>query len=424
MLVRNTIRNLKISKNMHFPRSSLCSDTAGPLSGIKILDFTRVLAGPFATMILGDLGANIIKVEKPGGGDDTRLWGPPFVGNESAYFFSVNRNKKSIVLDLKTPKGSEIARNLVQRSDILVENFVPGVMEKLGLDYDSLKSVAPKLIYCSLTGYGSNGPYKKKLGYDVLAASLGGLVDITGVKDGEPCKVGVAMTDLATGLYLHGAIMAALLHRHKNNEGQKIECNLLSTQVSCMVNIASSYLNAGLISQRRGTAHESIVPYQAFKTKDGYLTVGVGNEVHFKILCETLKCEELLNDEKYQSNALRVENRESIISLLSNIFITKTNSEWLAVFEGVPIPYAPVNTIKETFSDPQVIYNNMIRDIKHSGEGNIKVVGPAVKYSTVKNDIRSAPPILGEHTSQILKEAGYTSKEIEEFKKEGIVEGC
>ncbi|MCL4118860.1 UNVERIFIED_CONTAM: hypothetical protein GTU68_058871 [Idotea baltica] len=374
-------------------------------------------------MILGDLGAEIIKVEKPNTGDDTRAWGPPFIGKESCYFFSVNRNKKSIVVDLKKPSGINVIKNIAQKSDVLVENFVPGVMDRLGLGYDSMQLVAPRLIYSSITGYGRTGPYKNRAGYDVLAASIGGLLGVTGPKDGEPSKVGVAMTDLATGLYLHGAIMAALLQRYKTNKGQRIDCDLLSTQVSCMVNLASNYLNAGVDGGRRGTEHESIVPYQAFKTKDGYMTVGAGHERHFQNLCEVLNLPRLLEDERYKTNALRVQNRVSLISTLNNCFVNKTNEEWLILFDGASFPYGPINTLKEAFSDPQVLHNEMIKDVQHPTAGNIKIVGPAVKYSEISNTIRSSPPLLGEHTRQVLMDVGgYSDSEVIQLEKKGIVQ--
>ncbi|CAL4060012.1 unnamed protein product, partial [Meganyctiphanes norvegica] len=404
--------------------SSCCGiNSGGPLSGVRVLDLTRVLAGPFATMILGDLGAEIIKVESVGVGDGTRMWGPPFVGKESAYFLSVNRNKQSIAIDLKKPDGIEIMEDLVRSSDILIENFVPGSLDRLGLGYESLSEIAPQLIYCSITGFGRTGPYRDRPGYDVIAASYGGLMGVTGPDNGEPCKVGVAMTDLATGLYAHGAVMAALLERHKTGKGQRIDCNLLSTQVSCMVNLASNYLNGGIDGRRLGTAHESIVPYQAFATKDGFLTVGGGSNDQFRALCERMNLEHLITDKRYTSNALRVKNRKSLLSTLSEFFQTKSNKDWIKLFEGAAFPYGPVNSLSESYEDPQVIHNNMVQEIDHSTAGVVKLVGPAVQFSQLENKIRSPPPTLGQHTEHILLNTlGYTKEKVMNLKDMGVVQ--
>ncbi|GFY51135.1 succinate--hydroxymethylglutarate CoA-transferase [Trichonephila inaurata madagascariensis] len=373
-----------------------------PLAGIRILDMTRILAGPFCTMILGDLGAEVIKVENPVGGDETRNWGPPFINNESAYFISINRNKKSIAVDFKQPQGRDLIKELAIKSDVLVENFVPGKLSSFGLDYSSLKQIAPHLIYCSITGYGSTGPYATRPGFDVIAASMSGLLSITGPEDGEPCKVGVAMTDLATGLYAHGAIMAALFQRMKTGKGQKIDCNLLSTQVSLLVNIGSNYLNAGYKASRWGTAHESIVPYQAFKTKDGYITVGAGSDKQFKVLCEILNIQHFLTDPKFQTNKDRVKNRKILIPELNDIFSKQSTQHWINMLEGCDIPFGPVNEMEQVFVDPQVIHNKMVIDMVHSVAGHIKMTGPAVKYSDINNQGRLPPPCLAEHTDVIL----------------------
>ncbi|KAG8180659.1 hypothetical protein JTE90_025364 [Oedothorax gibbosus] len=390
----------------HHQLRTLCSKSIetsqGPLSGIRVLDLTRILAGPYCTMLLGDLGAEIIKVESPGGGDETRKWGPPFVNGESAYFLSINRNKKSIVVDMKNSQGSNLIKELAVKSDVLVENYIPDKLKKFGLDFQSLHAVAPHLVYCSITGYGSTGPYSSRPGYDVIAASIGGLLNITGPQSGDPCKVGVAVTDLATGLYAHGAIMAALLQRSKTGRGQKIDCNLLSTQVSLLANIGSNYLNAGWEAKRWGTAHESIVPYQSFKTKDGFLTIGAGSDKQFKELCEILNVTQFLEDPKFQTNKDRVENRKELVSVLTKIFSSKTNDHWLKLFESSSIPCGPVNKMKDVFTDPQVIYNDMINNMNHPSAGHIKLAGPAVKYSESVNMARSPPPCLAQHTNEIL----------------------
>ncbi|XP_042881777.1 succinate--hydroxymethylglutarate CoA-transferase-like isoform X2 [Penaeus japonicus] len=394
----------------------------GPLSGVRIIDLTRVLAGPFATMVLSDLGAEVIKVEHPQKGDETRGWGPPFAGTESCYFLSVNRNKQSIGIDLKKAEGLSVIHDLAKHSDVLIENFIPGALDRIGLGYDALKSIAPQLIYCTISGYGPSGPYHRRPGYDVIAASVGGLVGVTGPEDGEPCKVGVAMTDLATGLYAHGAIMAALLDRQKTGNGQKIDCNLLSTQISCMVNLASNYLNGDKEAKRWGTAHESIVPYQAFPTSDGYLTIGSGNNDQFAALCKALDLINLLDDERYATNALRVKHRDSLLATLKERFQQKTTNEWLNTLEGAPFPYGPINTVAQAFSDPQVIHNEMVQTVHHPTVGMIKQVAPPVSYSSSQNKIRSAPPVLGQHTKYVLSEIlGYSDCKIEQLIEQGAV---
>lgn len=361
-------------------------------------------------------------MERPGTGDDTRSWGPPFLGKESCYFLSVNRNKKSVAVDLKQPAGLRLVQELARCSDVLVENFVPGTLDRLGLGYNDLHTLAPRLIYCTISGYGSSGPYKSRPGYDVMAASFGGLVGVTGPEDGEPCKVGVAMTDLATGLYAHGAIMAALLDRQKTGHGQKIDCNLLSTQVSCMVNLASNYLNGGREARRWGTAHESIVPYQAFPTADGHITIAAGSNDQFSALCRVLGLAELLTDERYSTNAQRVKHRESLLATLASTFRERSTEEWLGVLQGCPFPYAPINTLAQVFSDPQVVHSGLVEEVEHPGVGRVKQVGPAVTFSASHNKVRAAPPLLGQHTHQVLTGLlGYTEHQVEELRRQGVV---
>ncbi|XP_063780954.1 succinate--hydroxymethylglutarate CoA-transferase isoform X2 [Pseudophryne corroboree] len=336
------------------------ADNVRPLEGVRILDLTRVLAGPFATMILGDLGADIIKVEKPGSGDDTRSWGPPFVGTESAYFLSVNRNKKSIAVNMKDPKGTKIIQELAQACDVLIENYIPGKLAEMGLSYDVMKNTAPHIIYCSITGYGQTGPLYKRAGYDAVACAMSGLMHITGPEDGDPVRPGVAMTDLATGLYAHGAIMAGLLQRSKTGKGMHIDCNLLSSQVACLTQIAANFLTGGIEAKRWGTAHGSIVPYQSFKAKDGYLVIGAGNDQQFSTVCKIMDLCELITDPRFQTNKLRVQYRKELLEMLSSRFSEKTTTEWLQLFEGSGIPYGPINSIKQVFSEPQCLQSTAV----------------------------------------------------------------
>nr|CAG4651811.1 EOG090X05UC [Triops cancriformis] len=392
-----------------------------PLEGVKILDLTRVLAGPYCTMLLSDLGAEIIKIEQPGKGDETRSWGPPFVGNESCYFMSVNRNKKSVCVNLKSSEGRKIIQSLAAQCDVFIENYLPGKLEAMNLGYEKLKNCNPRLIYCSITGYGSSGPYRNRAGYDVIAASIGGLLHITGPDGGEPCKPGVALTDLATGLYAHGAIMAALLQRGKTQLGQLIEVNLLSTQVACLVNLGSNWLNAQKEAQRWGTAHESIVPYEAFHTSDGYVTIGAGSDKQFEDLCIRLGCENFAKDDRFRTNALRVHNRDQLIPALKSVVRQHPTEHWLKSFRGATFPYGPINKMKEVFSDEQVLHNNLVREIPHPTCGTVKVVGPAVRYSPSTPDRLEPPPLLGQHTRSILQGLlAYDDAYIDMLKQKGV----
>ncbi|XP_047424567.1 succinate--hydroxymethylglutarate CoA-transferase [Mugil cephalus] len=393
-----------------------------PLEGVKVLDLTRVLAGPFATMILGDLGAQVIKVERPGAGDDTRAWAPPFVGSESAYFLSVNRNKKSVAVDLKHPRGAEVIRELAGVCDVLVENFLPGKLHHLGLGYEQLSRLNPGLIYCSISGYGQTGPQSQSPGYDSIACAVSGMMHITGPEDGEPVRPGVAMTDLATGLYAHGAVMAALLQRHKTGRGVHIDCNLLSSQVSCLSHVAANYLNAGKEGRRWGTAHESIVPYQAFQTKDGHIVVAAGNDKQFVNVCQVLGLMELTDDPKYKTNKLRVQNRKQLLHTLTQRFLQEMTADWLSRFQGSGVPVGPINSIQEVFSDTQVKHNGLIQEMVHPTAGRLAVPGPAVRFSSFSLSGPTPPPLIGQHTTQVLRDVlSYSDDVIKSLLESGAV---
>ncbi|KAG2173972.1 hypothetical protein INT44_000086, partial [Umbelopsis vinacea] len=405
--------------------------STGPLQGIRVLDLTRVLAGPYCTMLLGDLGADVIKVENPKSGDDTRAWGPPWATNEdpsdthnpeSAYFLCVNRNKKSVTVNLKAESGKQIIHDLVKHCDVLVENYLPGKLEKMGLGYEELKKINPKLIYASITGYGQDGPYANRPGYDVMIEAEAGLMHITGERDGRPVKVGVAITDLTTGLYAHGAIMASIIRRATTGLGQHIDCSLLDCQVASLANIASNYLVGDQEAQRMGTSHPSIVPYQVMPTRNSFVMIGAGNDGQFAKLCKAIKREELLEDSRFRTNGERVKHRVELIQLLEDRLTQEDTEHWLEQLNGSGIPFAPINNIEQTFHHPQVLARDMVQEVEHPRAGKIKVVGIPVKYSESKPSIRLPPPVLGQHTTEILESVlGYKQTKISELRAEGVV---
>ncbi|CCC06802.1 hypothetical protein SMACR_00832 [Sordaria macrospora] len=427
-------RSLTATPRRCFASSSVRSaDGTLPLEGYRVLDMTRVLAGPYCTQILGDLGAEVIKVEHPVRGDDTRAWGPPYASyksgssmegpGESAYFLGVNRNKKSLALSFQNPAGVEILQKLAAKCDILVENYVPGSLKKYGLDYETLRQINPALIYASITGYGQTGPYSSRAGYDVMVEAEFGLMHITGSRDGPPVKVGVAVTDLTTGLYTSNSIMAALLARAKTGRGQWIDACLSDCQTATLANIASSCLVSGKKdSGRWGTAHPSIVPYKAFETKDGDILFGGGNDRLFGILCDGLGRSEWKDDPRYKINAQRVANRVELEEEIENITRTKTTQEWLDIFEGKGLPYAAINDVLTTLTHEHTLARNMVVEVEHEECGPIKMVNSPVKYSETSPTIRSPPPTLGQHTDEVLREhVGLSDEQIAQLKEKGVV---
>ena len=392
------------------------------LEGIRVLDLSRIIAGPFCSQILGDMGADVIKVEQPGSGDETRTWGPPFANGEAVYFFCVNRNKRSVTINLKDPRGQGILRELVKRSDILLENFKPGTLTKLGLDYEMLRQENPRLIYCAISGFGRTGPYADRGGFDVIAQAVGGLMGITGDPDGPPVKVGVAMTDIATALYAHGAILAALYAREQTGVGQRIDTSLLETQIAALINIASSYLNGGELPKKWGTAHTNIVPYQAFRTKDGYLILGGATDRLWIRLCEALELPALAHDPEYATNEQRVRYRAQIVRLLEERLATKTRQEWEAILAPTGVPCGSINRMDEVFADPQVQHLGIVLEADHPQTGLIRMVRNPVTFSEMPVDLRHVPPRLGEHTEEVLRELlGYTAAQVGSLRAAGVV---
>jgi formyl-CoA transferase len=395
----------------------------GPLEGVRVLDLTRVLAGPFCTMFLGDLGAEIVKIEEPRSGDDTRGWGPPFAGGESAYFLSVNRNKKSVAIDLKEPAGAELVRRLAERADVLVENFRPGTMERLGLGERELRGRNPRLIYASLSGFGADGPMSGWPGYDLIVQAWGGLMSITGMPDGEPTKVGVAIVDIVAGLMLGKAIVAALYARERSGAGQRIETSLLEAAVACLVNVGSNYLVEGKVPGRWGNAHPSIVPYQSFRTADGYLVVGVASEGIWRRFCAAIGSPELADDPRFARNADRVRHRGELVAILAEAFLRRQNREWQTILAEAGVPCAPVQTLDQVFSAPQVLHRNMLVEVEHPAAGRVRMAGLPVKLSGTPAAIRLAPPLLGQHTREVLASwLGLGSAEISRLENEGVLQ--
>jgi formyl-CoA transferase len=373
-------------------------------------------------MLLGDQGAEIIKVERPGSGDDTRTWGPPFAGGESAYYLCCNRNKRSIVIDLRTPRGAELIKELAKVSDVLVENFKPGLMKRLGLDYDALHEINPRLVYCSVTAYGQDGPYRDRAGYDMVLSAVGGLMGITGERDGPPCKVGVAITDVLTGVYASSAITAALLWRERSGRGQYIDASLLDVQVAALANIASNWLVAGKEAARWGTAHASIIPYQVFAAKDRPIAIAAANQKLWINFCKVLGKQEWLEDPRFETNPRRVENREVLLPLIDAAMREKTCDEWMTLLVAEEVPCGPVNNMQQLFADPQVQHRQMIETIPHPTIGELKLTGIPLKYSETPGKVHLAPPLLGEHTDEVLGETlGYTAAEIATLREEGVL---
>ncbi len=392
------------------------------LSDIRVLDLSRILAGPYATMLLADLGAEVIKVEQPEVGDGTRHWGPPWLGPFSAYYLSVNRNKRSITVDLKTDEGREIIRSLVTKSDVLVENFKVGTMKRLGLDYETLSELNPELIYCSITGYGQDGPYRDRPGYDFMIQAHGGIMSITGPKEGPPYKVGVAIVDVTAGLFAVNAILAALHYRERTGQGQYIDIALLDAQVAWLVNVAQNYFATGQPPKRYGNAHPNIVPYETFETADGFLALAVGADTQFQRLCHVIQRPDLWEDERYRTNAGRVTHRVELIPELQRVFKTRTTDAWMQALVEANIPASPINDIPTVFSDPQVLHRRMAQTIHHPEVGDLTLLGPVPKLSLTPAEIRTPPPLLGEDTETILKELlGFDDKTLADLRTKGIV---
>jgi len=405
---------------------------SGPLSGYKVLDMSRVLAGPWAGQMLADLGASVIKIERPNVGDDTRSWGPPYLKdnagnncNDAAYFFCANRGKQSVTVDITHPEGQKIIHQLAGQCDVLIENYKVGGLKKYGLDYESISAINPKLVYCSITGFGQTGPYAQRPGYDFLIQGMGGLMSVTGAPDDEaggPIKVGVAVTDLFTGLYAANAIQGALLERHQSGLGQYIDLALLDVQAAVLANQASNYLIGGDVPKRLGNAHPNIVPYQAFATADSHVILAVGNDEQFKRLCDVLEKPEWVTDDRYAINSARVEHRQQLCAAISLCLEEKTSAAWLQVFQKANVPCGPINSIDQVFSDPQILARNMLVKVADDRAGEIPLVANPIKYSRTSIDYTLSPPALGTSTDDVLEnDLAYSESQIKALRDKSII---
>ncbi|MBS0429476.1 MAG: CoA transferase [Proteobacteria bacterium] len=405
----------------------------GALAGVKVLDLSRVLAGPWAGQTLGDLGAEVVKVERPGTGDDTRAWGPPFVQDgqgrstgESAYYMCANRNKRSVAIDFTQAEGQALVRGLAQHSDVLIENFKTGGLEAYGLDYASLSALNPRLVYCSVTGFGQTGPYAHRAGYDFLIQGMGGLMSVTGQPDGAPgggpAKVGVALTDILTGLYASIAILAALQARERTGRGQHIDLALLDVQVACLANQGMNYLYGGQVPRRMGNAHPNTVPYQDFPTADGHMILAIGNDGQFARFCRAVGRPEWATDERFATNAARLAHREVLVPLLREVTVQRGTREWIALLEQHAVPCGPINTVADVFADEQVRARGMQLAMTHPQAGSVPLVASPMRLSDTPVQYRDGPPQLGQHTGEVLGERlGLSPEAIDELKRKGVL---
>jgi crotonobetainyl-CoA:carnitine CoA-transferase CaiB-like acyl-CoA transferase len=406
---------------------------AGALSHLRVLDLSRILAGPWAGQLLADLGAEVIKVERPGVGDDTRHWGPPYLQDgdgantaEAAYYLCANRNKQSVTIDITQPAGQALVRQLAAECDIVLENFKVGGLAQYGLDYDSLRAEQPGIIYCSITGFGQDGPYAARPGYDFLIQGMGGLMSLTGRPDGEagagPQKVGVALTDILTGLYATVAVLGAVAHRDQTGEGQYIDLALLDVQVACLANQNMNYLTTGQPPRRMGNAHPNIVPYQDFPTADGDMILAIGNDSQFAALCAVLGHAEWSSDERFASNRARVAHRGELIPLLRQATVMRSTQEWIAALEAANVPCGPINNLQQVFADPQVQARGMRIELPHPSAGQVPLVANPIRYSATPVEYHSAPPLLGQHTAAVLaRTLGLSAEQIATLSEQAVI---
>ena len=392
------------------------------LDGLKVIDCTQILAGPFCTMMLGDMGADIIKIEKPNGGDDIRRFGPPFIDGESAAFLMINRNKKSLALNMKDPKGLKILTDLIKNADVFIQNFRPGSLEKMGLGFDDvINKINPKIIYCSISGFGTTGPYKDRPGFDLIAQGMSGLMSLTGTPNGDPVKIGVPICDLNAGSYAAMGILAAYIKRLKTNKGQFVETSLLESGLSYTIWESGIYFATKEISSQSGTAHRLSAPYQAFKTNDGYINIGAANQPNWEKLCHAINKPEFITKEEYIDNSSRMKNIDQLVKLLNEEFELRTTSEWVEILISAGVPCGPILNMHEVLNHKQIKDRETVIDLNHTKLGKIQNLSFPIKFSDNPQSLKLPPPLLGEHNDEILKDLGYSDKEISELKSESVI---
>jgi len=400
------------------------STSMQPLSGIRILDLSRMVAGSYCSMILGDLGAEVIKIEQPKVGDDTRQWGPPYINGESSYFLCINRNKQSLTLDFRKEKAKEIFLGLIRQSDVVIENFRAGFMEKYGMGYQELKKIKSDLIYCSITGYGRSGPYRDRPATDTAIQAMGGLLGLVGEAGGTPYRVPLPIVDMASGLYAHGAILAGLIRRGQDKQSHFIEVSLMDNMLSLLLNLGSDYLLTGQVEERHGNVHLTIVPSNVFETKDRHVFLTASNDTRFKKLCQTIGLGYLVDDPRFSTTGARLENRLELEKLLQERLKEKTVGEWMELMyeQGEGVPFAPIRSLDEVFQDPHVISRDIVQEIQHPLTGTLRMIGPTVLYDHIRGRVHKPPPRLGEHNREILKKfLGYDEGQIGQLEKEGVI---
>ena len=396
--------------------------STAPLAGITVLDFTRVLSGPYCTMLLADMGARVIKIEQPGKGDDTRAWGPPFIGNESAYFLSVNRNKESLTLDLKAPAARQVLARLLDKADVIVENFRPGAMARLGLDYASVAASHPSLVYCSISGFGQTGPRRDEPGYDAVIQAEGGLMSITGEADGPPFRLGVAISDVVSGMFAFQGIAMALFARTTTGRGQHVDVGMLEATAALLTYQAGNYFATGTAPRRLGNRHPTIVPYETFAASDGDFVVAVGNDALWRAFCRACGLDALGADPRYATNQQRVTAYDEIRPAIGDRLLTRTRAEWIATLGAAGVPCGSVRDVGEVIGDPQLVARDMVQAVEHPDLGTIRVLGVPIKLSDTPGSVRTAPPTLGQHTTAILlDDLGFTDDEVRKMREAGAI---
>jgi crotonobetainyl-CoA:carnitine CoA-transferase CaiB-like acyl-CoA transferase len=405
---------------LYFSRTKDKTNMASALENIKVVDLTRTLAGPFCTMMLGDMGADVVKIEEPEQGDETRSW-TPFWNGESTQFVSFNRNKRSMTINLKEQEGVNIVLALAEKADVVIESFRAGTLDRMGLGYDAIKELKPDIIYCSISGYGRTGPLSEKPGYDLLIQAYSGLMGLTGEPDGRPLRVGFSLVDLFTGMMAYGSIVTALYHRQQTGQGQWIEAALLDGQVAALSYHATAYLATGVEPQRMGSGHPSLVPYQSFSASDGFFIVGVANQGLWQRFCRAIECPDLMEDPRFKTNDDRVAHRTECVQVLSEIFQARTVAEWVDVIGGAGVPCGPINRVSEVVNDPQVLARNMLTDIPHPNVPDLRVPYSPLKLTKTPPSVRHHPPLLGQHNEEVLTELGYTGEQIAGLRERGVI---